>query len=137
VKGQMMLIRFQNWPELLAEKIERSRELSFAWGIHDCALFCADAIFAMTGIDLASDLRGTYKTEKGAQRRIRTLGFESLEALVSERLESIPIVQAGRGDLVLHHNGALGICDGLTSWFVTPSGLTRVKTLSFEKAWRV
>lgn len=132
-----MLTRFENWPEILADKIEQARDTPFSWGTHDCALFCADIILAMSGSDLAHDLRGRYKTESGALKRIRKLGFKNLEELVNERLEPVPITCAQRGDLVLHHNGALGICDGFVSWFVTPEGLTRVKTLTFEKAWKV
>jgi hypothetical protein len=133
----MMLTRFQNWPELLADKIEQSREISFSWGSHDCALFCADAILAMTGTDLAWDLRGRYQTERDALRRIHKLGFKNLEELVNERLEPISILNAKRGDLVLHPTGALGVCNGLMSWFVTPDGLTCLKTCIFNKAWRV
>jgi hypothetical protein len=131
------LTRKQDWPESLAAAIEQAREQPFAWGEHDCALWCADVILAMTGADLASDLRGRYDSPEGAQAVIESLGLPKLEALLNARLLAIPIEQVQRGDLVLHENGAAGICDGFASWFVTPEGLTRLKTSHFEKAWRV
>ncbi|MGA2650427.1 MAG: hypothetical protein ABSF28_07880 [Terracidiphilus sp.] len=38
----------------------------FKWGTFDCALFAADGIKAMTGVDIAADFRGKYSTEEEA-----------------------------------------------------------------------
>jgi hypothetical protein len=50
--------RFANWPERLAAFLESRRVSPKQWGVNDCGLFCADAIEAMTGVDMAEELRG-------------------------------------------------------------------------------
>jgi len=45
----------------------------FAWGKNDCALFAADGILAITGVDIATDFRGKYFTEPAAMALIRSL----------------------------------------------------------------
>lgn len=45
----------------------------FVWGKSDCALFVADGIEAMTGVDIAADFRGLYTTEEEAFALIRTV----------------------------------------------------------------
>ncbi len=65
--------RCNDWPERLFEFIETRRFMPFEWGVNDCALFSADAVLEITGVDLASDLR-KYTTEAGAARLIRKAG---------------------------------------------------------------
>ncbi|MGF7180380.1 DUF6950 family protein [Tunturiibacter psychrotolerans] len=43
----------------------------FKWGSNDCCLYAANAILACTGVDIASDFRGIYKSEFGALRAIK------------------------------------------------------------------
>ena len=58
-------MRRADWPERLAEFIEARRLEPFAWGKNDCALFAADAVNLLIGVDYAESLRG-YTTERGA-----------------------------------------------------------------------
>jgi hypothetical protein len=46
----------------------------FAWGEWDCALFVADIVQIMTGIDPAREWRGTYSTAADAVALWATLG---------------------------------------------------------------
>lgn len=95
----MSLQRRASWPEDLAAFFEAHRELPFAWGSNDCALFAADAVLAMTGVDVAKDLRG-YTTELGAARLIAKVGGMKALALscgVKEKAAGF----AQRGDVVL------------------------------------
>jgi hypothetical protein len=73
---------------------------AFAWGRHDCFLWAADAVHALTGRDPAADLRGTYSTARGALRRLRALG--GMQALAAQRFgPQVPVAQAQAGAVVL------------------------------------
>lgn len=91
-------MRFPDWPKRLADHVESMRDKPFAYGSNDCALFAAGAIEAITGDDLASDLRGRYTTALGAKRRINAAG--GMRALASDLPEK-PVGMAQRGDVVL------------------------------------
>jgi hypothetical protein len=45
----------------------------FEWGENDCALFAADGIKAMTGVDIAEEFRGKYADKAGAMDLIETV----------------------------------------------------------------
>lgn len=101
---------------------------AFAWGRHDCFLWAADAVRALTGQDPAADLRGTYSTARGALRRLRALG--GMQALAAQRFgPQVPVSQAQAGAVVLlppavcadqtGAYGALGVvvqCMASTGW---------------------
>ncbi len=92
-----MIIRHNDWPEKLATFIETRRERVFSWGSNDCALFAADAVLEMTGVDLATNLRG-YRSARGAASRIAKAG--GMRGFVVQ----LPVKHPGlaqRGDLVL------------------------------------
>jgi hypothetical protein len=61
------------WDTRLLEQflIER-RFMPFKWGENDCALFVADAVEAITGVDIATDFRG-YTDQPGAFQAIRVV----------------------------------------------------------------
>lgn len=92
-----MMHRFHDWPERLAAFIEARRARAFSWGRQDCALFAADAVLEMTGVDLAEGLRG-YTSASGAAKRIKKAG--SMRGLASALAEKHPGL-AQRGDVVL------------------------------------
>ena len=81
-----MIKRRPDWPEKLAAFIETRRERVFSWGEQDCALLAADAVLEMTGVDLASGLRG-YKSARGAAARmkVRTWGSPQTGSSVLNR----------------------------------------------------
>lgn len=107
--------RHDNWPEALAEFIDARRNELFEWGRNDCALFAADAVLAMTGVDLAEKLRG-YKTASGAARKIKAAG--GMRQLASSLTEKHPGM-AQRGDVVLVEidgRETFGIVAGNAKW---------------------
>lgn len=61
--GAHGMTRVEDWPERLAAFIEQRRKMPFAWGSNDCALFAADAVCAITGVDLGEPFRGRYDDE--------------------------------------------------------------------------
>lgn len=56
--------------------------MPFTWGANDCALFVADAVEAMTGVDIAEDFRG-YSDEAGAFDAIRRVTGAAADATVT------------------------------------------------------
>ena len=91
------MTRNDDWPEALAGFIDARRNEPFAWGSNDCALFAADAIKEMTGVDLAENLRG-YTTAQGATRKINSAGgMRNFAAALTEKHHGL----AQRGDVVL------------------------------------
>ena len=112
------LTRQPGWPERLVALIEDRRRTPFAWGVHDCCLFAADAVLAITGTDLAADWRGTYSSEHSAARMLQQQG--GCEALVARHLPAYthPLM-AHRGDVVcvdLEGRATLGVVVGNGFW---------------------
>lgn len=134
--------RFEEWPLALARYIESVRQRPFAWGRHDCALMAADAIAAMTGVDLAADLRGSYDSAESAAVVMRSRYGVDDVASVAGRLFGDPITPrlAQRGDLLLldgEHGPALGICLGTHAAAPGARGMVLMPMEQWLKAWRV
>lgn len=109
----------------------------FIWGQRDCALWSAFWVKDCTGEDHTHDWFGKYKTEGGAAKRMKRLGFESVADIASSHLREIPVPFAQRGDLVLNAQGCLGIGNGPYTHFLTLTGQTLEPTLNGVRAWRV
>lgn len=130
-------MRVAGWESLLADHIRTAYATPFAWGTHDCALWCADWVLKATGADLTGGLRGTYSTGIEATEALAAMGLSSVADLAARHLPEIPLGFASRGDVVLHPQGALGICEGVYSHFPMIDGATRFPTGQCVKAWRV
>lgn len=61
-------MRRLNWHQHLAQTLQAAMTRPFSWGEHDCCLFAADCVQAVTGVDVAADFRGTYTTPLGAKK---------------------------------------------------------------------
>jgi hypothetical protein len=92
--------RYPDWPERLAAVLAQHQRTPFVWGEHDCCLFAASVVQALTGVDPAAGWRGTYSTEEQAQALIEEAG--GLLALATSALgaprNNPQLVQ--RGDVV-------------------------------------
>jgi hypothetical protein len=128
----------------------------YAWGTHDCALFCADGIQAMTGVDIAADFRNTYTDEASALASIaKVTGIangtvEDAAAYCATKhglTEWKNPLYAQRGDLVIvEHDGTVsaGLVH-LTGRHVAVAGekgLKKIlihdgKTSPIRRAWHV
>ena len=120
--------------ELTAQRLDQP----FAWGERDCCLWAADAVQAVTGVDPATGLRGTYATAYGAARVLHEQG--GLAALCERHLgaEILP-AQAQVGDVGLVDegpSGALVVCLGLHWMGQRERGLGPVMTDKVLRAWR-
>ena len=54
------------------------------WGVADCLLTVADAVEAVTGVDLAAKVRGTYSSELGAAKLMRRRKCADVEAVLAK-----------------------------------------------------
>lgn len=118
--------------------IQSRMHAPFAWGSHDCALFAAEVVLAITGIDLAAEYRG-YSTEAGAAKILKRQG--GLEGIATRALgESRSPLLARPGDVGLVMNDGrecLGVCTGAT-WHVPGThGLVALPLSDAIKSWRV
>ena len=134
-----MILRKENWPDLLSAYVEQRRNKPFAWGSDDCCLFAADWVQACTGTDYASAWRGRYTGRLGAARFLEEAG--GLGTLVdSLGLVRVLPLQASRGDVVAQDNGrglALGICIGSGAAFAAETGLVFASMQNIKTAWRI
>lgn len=135
--------RRPDWPERMLAEIEAAATRPFSWGGHDCTLFAADVVRAMTDHDYAAAARGRYKSRRGALRLLKPYG--GLEGLVdSLGLVERPLAFAQRGDVVLAdattdpaEGPSLGIYDGAVALFAAPVGLARLPLHACRRAWRI
>ena len=133
-------MRRVDWELQLHDYLNRCSSCAFAWGEHDCALFAAGGVLAMTGVDPAATFRGRYRTAIGSVRALRRYGTGTLEATIDALLPRKPIGFAISGDVVMV-DGMAGICTGADAVFVgeadgTPQ-LLRFPRARWQAAWSV
>lgn len=138
----MSAARLPDWEARLAAYLEPLRERPFAWGTHDCCLFCAGAVEAMSGVDPMPEFRGRYTTAIGAERALRRYGAGTLDATLDNKFTPVVASLAKRGDIVMS-GGLLGISMGPHLVAVgrdeAREGLIRIERRAWDDplAWRV
>lgn len=131
--------RVNNWPSRLNALVDVRRNTPFQWGNHDCLLWPADVVAAITDSDPALEFRGTYDSPLSAMRIVKQHG--GMAALVDHctSFERVPVAKASRGDVVMTtYDGRLcgGVCLGNVSAFVGATGLVFLPRTAIEIAWR-
>lgn len=133
------LQRLPDWQARFAALCEARRTAPFAWGTHDCCLWAADAVQALTGRDFAASYRGRYDDAKGAADLLVHDG--GVGAIASAALGApVPVALAAVGDVVLVQQGgrkALAVCNSSVALAVGPHGLVPVGMESALAAWKV
>jgi hypothetical protein len=153
----MALTRKEHWATQDFHDFLMTRSMMpFAWGSNDCAMFAADAVHTITGVDIAAEFRGKYTDEDGAFALIRSvtgkgddLATAVAEAAVycAERqgLAEWPytrVLMAKRGDLVVVHDSGRLIAgvihlNGRHVVTVGAEGLKRLPITDVFRAWAV
>ncbi len=124
---------------------------AFVWGKSDCALFAADGILAVTGVDIADDFRGKYATEAEAMALIKSVcngatvadaavcarKKHGLEEWVDKKGKPRPLM-ARRGDLVVFNAPTGSMVAGLVhlSGQIVAQGEKGVYLFPISKALR-
>ena len=120
-----MIERFSDWQSRLTAYLSVVARQPLAYGVHDCALFAAGAVAAMTGEDIAAPYRGRYSTLRGGLRVLRRDGLDDHVALARARLPLRGVVNALPGDVAICTGTdglALGIVQGQGVYVLQPSG---------------
>ena len=93
--------RYQDWPTLLSNFISSHHNKGFEYGKHDCCLYACDAVFAMTGVDIAEEFRG-YDKDTLPEILKKNKGVAGIATSITKKfnLAAIPPSFAQRGDLV-------------------------------------
>ncbi len=104
------LTRLPDWRARLDDYLDSIEGRPFAWGELDCALFAADAVQAITGVDLAADFRGKYSDQAGAEAAVKSAGFEDYASLVASMLPAVEIGRHMIGDVAVVESAEFGPC---------------------------
>ena len=158
-----MIQRVADWPMRLAAHLDAARAAPFAWGRHDCALFAAHGVRAMTGADLGAWFAGRYGDAAGAAAALADFvrqhdpaqdrgGLLAAVTILMRRhgCAEIKLPLAGRGDLVYRalppserlgdgavFAEAIGLVTGAAAAFAAPGGLAFRRVASCGLAWRI
>ena len=130
-------MRIEGWESLLQKHLEEAHFARFEWGVNDCALWCASWVKKAIGVDYGQLWYNRYASESQLEELMSELGYSKPSDIADEIMPPMDIRFAQRGDIVEHPQGALGICNGVYSNFLTDKGVTRLKTLDCLKAWKV
>jgi hypothetical protein len=132
-------VRLPDWQMRFAALVRERVQEPFVWGQHDCCLWAADCVLALTGFDPAQQLRGAYADERTAVRLVRHLGGmariaqAALGAPVGARLANV-------GDVVLvTHTGQtiLSVCNGATLLSPSMQGMQTHALPLACRTWKV
>lgn len=138
--GTMTTRKTEGWQARLTAYLAASSTTPFRPGRLDCATFAAGAVEAMTGVDLAADWRGKYRTLEAGRARLAKAGYADQVALVASLLPEVHPAMAHAGDVaVVDEDGApaLGIVQGEMIYVVTPQGFGLVPRSRMVRAFSV
>jgi hypothetical protein len=130
--------RLPDWQLRMQAFVRERRNMPFAWGTNDCALFAADFVEAITGERVCHELRG-HEDVRQAMRALSLIGgVRSLATLALG--EPVAVSFASVGDVVVIQAGkreALSVCNGGAALAPGPDGVVAVSMQQALAAWRV
>lgn len=121
----MTLTRLSDWQTRLHRYLCSTRGRAMQPGQHDCCLFGAGAIEAVTGVDLAADWRGRYTTLAGGQRALKKAGYADHIALIAAHLPEAHPSEALAGDIAIvstEAGPAVGVVQGAVVYVLHAAG---------------
>lgn len=133
------MTRHPDWRGRLARYVSGVVRARFRPGTHDCAMFAAGAIEAMTGEDMAAEFRG-YRTLEEGRAALAAAGFGGMGDVVAARLTEVSPQFAQVGDLaILEEKGeeAFGIVQGPFIYVLRVEGLGLVPVSRARRVFRV
>lgn len=135
-------MRLDGWEGRLARVLEAARAQPYALGRHDCFRVACLAVEALTGRDLWTPFAGTYRTRKGALRRIAEYGgdFDAAAAKLFG-VPASPAAFARRGDILKYvapgGEPHLGVCNGADVALLSERGLVFLPLTECACCWRI
>lgn len=119
-------MRLPDWEPRFAAYISAVASRPFRAGRHDCALFAAGGIDALTGINPAADWLGRYSSQRAGIDLIRGTGYRDHVDFAARHFPAITRAEALPGDLVVIRAGrqrALGLLQGAAVYVPGRRGL--------------
>lgn len=135
--GNMTPHRLFDWRSRLSAYVAACHPVPFAWGTHDCVLFASGAVEAMTGIDLAANVRGQYADRSGARRVLRNRDCKSLSDLVAKEFKEVPQALASDGDIAVFCNADRKMLGIVMGEMIAAPGQLRLEFVSRGEALAV
>jgi len=132
--------RRPDWHPRLQGFLATATGRPFAHGTHDCALFVAGAVEAMTGSDPGARYRGRYTTLKGGLKLVGRDGLADHVAVFARVFAEVPPALAAAGDIaVIGEVGtpALGIFGGEAIFVLRAGGLGLMPRAAATRALQV
>ena len=134
--------RLPDWQPRLVAYLARVSAAPFAFGQHDCALFAAGAVEAMTGTDPAARWRGKYATAAQGLARLRRVGIADATDLCAQLFADVPVLMAAPGDLAVidtPDGPAMGVVQGHLIYVLsqTTGRLGLVDLLAAKRCFKV
>jgi hypothetical protein len=122
-------MRVENWPSRLNDVIQAAEGRPFSWGDWDCGAFVGACVEAVTGSNPMQPFAGQWDSETGMLRALAAGYGGSLEQFWTAALggDPVPVVMAGRGDVVLVQDD-----DGVTASGIVDLSGERVACLSLD-----
>jgi hypothetical protein len=133
------MTRLRDWPSRFAALVDESRARPFEWGQHDCCLWAASAVEAITGRDPGAQWRGAYDDARGALDFLEFLGgLEGAGAMTGKPL-SVGMAFVGDVGLVTWPDGteSLAVCSGHDWMCAGEDGLIQLPIECARAAWGV
>ena len=133
------MTRHPDWQKRLIAYLSQVRARPFKTGRHDCTLFSAGCVEAMTGVDLARGFRG-YRTPREGQRMLERKGFTDHVDLIASQLEECRPLMARPGDVAIIEPASglsVGIVQGQYIYVLSPAGVGLVNLTDAIRAFRV
>lgn len=132
-------VRLYDWQVRFAGLSLARLQTKFCWGSHDCCLWAADAVLAITGKDFASELRGTYDSAPSAASVLQRLG--GVHSIASSALgPPVTPMYATTGDILLvdiHKRDTLAVCNNGSILCAGADGLVSIDIQHAKFAWKV
>lgn len=132
--------RLPDYVSRLFDLIAIKENAAFDYGKNDCTLFGADVVLAQTGIDLAANYRGKYRTRTGGYRILKREGYVSHVNILEKHFEEIPVALAQIGDLgVVETETGISIVVilGRIAAGLSESGLVRFDVFECKRAFKL
>jgi len=136
--------RIPQWQSKLSAYLLGCYGRPFQYGVMDCGLLVAGAIEAMTGVDVAGELRGYHNRTQAYESIRRVCGCKNM-LLICDHIAAefccpaIPVAMAQRGDPLQLRSGSLGLVAMHGTELLTPykDGLLRLPLNQAVRAWRI
>lgn len=133
--------RLPDWRVRLTDYLAEVARHPLRPGRHDCALFVAGAVRAMTGSDPARGWRGKYRSLAAGQRALEARGYADHVALVAAWCPPVAPAFAAVGDIAVMKSdvdaAALGLVQGASVYVLSRTGLVLVSRMEMLGAFKI